>query len=81
VASGAALQWLRKFHAKLKADLLRDNKRTVLTYSPIADWFANEDDVWVQFIRGVKDDLAWLALQFYDGGKFNWTTADVSHNG
>jgi hypothetical protein len=78
VASGAAFDWLSTFHAKLHSDLEASNPHAVLTYSPVADWFAKKDDVWVRFIQAVESDVAWINIQFYDNGSFNWTDCTVS---
>lgn len=50
----------------------------MLTYSPVADWFAKKDDVWVRFIQAVESDVAWINIQFYDNGSFNWTDCTAS---
>lgn len=77
MASGDALDWLNKFHSKLKSSL---QPQAVITYSPIADFFANQNDTWVQFLSGVKEDVDWISIQFYNGGRFNYTTADQLFN-
>lgn len=66
------MDWLEKFHTKLVSEL-GDSE---LTYSPVGSFFGGPDAPFVKFLRPKKKDVKWLMIQFYDRGRFNWTTPD-----
>ncbi|CAK9785109.1 unnamed protein product [Cutaneotrichosporon oleaginosum] len=73
IANGSAVDWLETFHAKLVTEL---GEGSELTYSPVGSFFGGSDAPFVRFLSNKKKDVKWLMIQFYDRGRFNWTTPE-----